>query len=100
MVHLPRSMIEEGSDPTARLGPFFKNPLVWMGFALPLFFFSFDGLNHYFPEVPPRVEYELTEMGASMLPALEGFTGWIRDNWPHIDACRRAYDRDDPRTGS
>ncbi len=52
MVHLPRSMIEEGSDPTARLGPFFKNPLMWLGFALPLFFFSFDGLNHYFPEVP------------------------------------------------
>jgi DNA-binding HxlR family transcriptional regulator len=61
-----------------------------------------DGLlvRHYFPEVPPRVEYELTEMGASMLPALEGFTGWIRDNWPNIDACRRAYDGDDPRTGS
>jgi len=52
MVHLPRLMIEEGSDPTARLGPFFKNPLVWLGFALPLVFFSFDGLNHYIPEVP------------------------------------------------
>ncbi|WP_185984363.1 winged helix-turn-helix transcriptional regulator [Aureimonas mangrovi] len=53
-----------------------------------------DGLvsRHYFPEVPPRVEYELTEMGASMLPALEGFTSWIRDNWPRIAACRRQYD--------
>lgn len=53
-----------------------------------------DGLlaRHYFPEVPPRVEYELTEMGASMLPALEGFTSWIRDNWSRIDASRRAYD--------
>lgn len=53
-----------------------------------------DGLltRHYFPEVPPRVEYELTEMGASMLPALEGFTSWIRDNWPRIDASRRNYD--------
>lgn len=53
-----------------------------------------DGLllRHYFPEVPPRVEYELTAMGASMLPALEGFTSWIRDNWPSIDACRRSYD--------
>jgi DNA-binding HxlR family transcriptional regulator len=54
-----------------------------------------DGLlvRHYFPEVPPRVEYELTAMGASMLPALEGFTSWIRDNWPRIEECRRVYDR-------
>ena len=54
-----------------------------------------DGLltRHYFPEVPPRVEYELTEMGASMLPALEGFTSWIRDNWPLIEASRQRYDR-------
>jgi DNA-binding HxlR family transcriptional regulator len=53
-----------------------------------------DGLlvRHYFPEVPPRVEYELTEMGASMLPALEGFTSWIRENWPRIEASRHAYD--------
>src|SRR3982751_3827246 len=53
-----------------------------------------DGLlvRHYFPEVPPRVEYELTEIGASMLPALEGFTSWIRDTWPRIEACRRVYD--------
>lgn len=53
-----------------------------------------DGLlqRHYFPEVPPRVEYQLTEMGASMLPALEGFTSWIRDNWPRIEQCRHAYD--------
>jgi DNA-binding HxlR family transcriptional regulator len=34
----------------------------------------------------------LTAMGASMLPALEGFTSWIRDNWPEIEAHRRAYD--------
>ena len=41
-----------------------------------------DGLlvRHYFPEVPPRVEYKLTPRGASMLPALEGFTSWIRCN--------------------
>jgi DNA-binding HxlR family transcriptional regulator len=42
--------------------------------------------------VPPRVEYELTDMGTGMLPALEGFTSWIRNNWPQIEACRRAYD--------
>ncbi|MBB4003676.1 winged helix-turn-helix transcriptional regulator [Aurantimonas endophytica] len=59
-----------------------------------------DGLllRHYFPEVPPRVEYELTEMGASMLPALEGFTTWIRENWPRIEACRRVHDEGQDRT--
>ena len=53
-----------------------------------------DGLlkRHYFPEVPPRVEYELTAMGASMLPALEGFTSWIRANWPRIAESRAEYD--------
>ncbi len=58
-----------------------------------------DGLliRHYFPEVPPRVEYELTEMGASMLPALEGFTSWIRENWPQIEANRIAYDEAEQR---
>jgi DNA-binding HxlR family transcriptional regulator len=53
-----------------------------------------DGLlvRNVFQEVPPRVEYQLTELGASMLPALEGFTSWIRDNWPRIEVCRRTYD--------
>lgn len=53
-----------------------------------------DGLvvRHYFPVVPPRVEYELTGMGRTMLPALEGFTGWIRANWPDIEAARKEYD--------
>lgn len=53
-----------------------------------------DGLvlRHYFPEVPPRVEYELTEMGAGILSALESLNFWIRDNLPRIEASRRAYD--------
>lgn len=53
-----------------------------------------DGLvmRHYFPEVPPRVEYELTEMGAGILSALEGLNFWIQDNLPHIEESRRVYD--------
>lgn len=53
-----------------------------------------DGLlvRHYFPEVPPRVEYELSVMGKSMLPALEAFTGWIRSNWPAIVQARQDFD--------
>ena len=62
-----------------------------------------DGLvcRHFFAEVPPRVEYDLTSMGASMLPALQEFTGWIRMHWPKIEAARVAYDRrSDPGAGS
>jgi DNA-binding HxlR family transcriptional regulator len=57
-----------------------------------------DGLltRQVFPEVPPRVDYALTEMGAGLLPALEGFTGWIRENWPRMEANRRAYDERTP----
>lgn len=53
-----------------------------------------DGLvtRHYLPEVPPRVEYELTATGRSMLPALEGLTGWIGAHWPAIEGSRKAYD--------
>ncbi len=55
-----------------------------------------DGLvvRHVFAEVPPRVEYQLTELGASMLPALEGFTSWIRNNWPKIEAHRQHFDKE------
>lgn len=53
-----------------------------------------DGLvvRHYFPEVPPRVEYELTEMGSGMLRALEGINSWLMDNLSRIEENRRVYD--------
>lgn len=53
-----------------------------------------DGLivRHYFPEVPPRVEYELTDMGVEALAALQSFNLWLRNNLPQIEEHRRAYD--------
>jgi len=53
-----------------------------------------DGMvmRHYFPEVPPRVEYELTDMGAGVLRALESFNLWVRDNLPVVEEHRRSYD--------
>ncbi|CUX48104.1 winged helix-turn-helix transcriptional regulator [Agrobacterium genomosp. 13] len=50
-------------------------------------------VRHYFPEVPPRVEYELTEIGHGALRALEGFNFWVHDNLDTITARRRAYDQ-------
>lgn len=48
--------------------------------------------RHYFPEVPPRVEYELTELGSGILASLQGLNLFIRDNLPHIEENRRIYD--------
>ncbi len=49
--------------------------------------------RHYFPLIPPRVEYELTDIGRGALHALEGFNFWIHDNLDVIQAHRRAYDQ-------
>lgn len=53
-----------------------------------------DGLliRDFFAEVPPRVEYQLTGLGRSILPAMEGLTGWIREHWPMIEQSRQLYD--------
>lgn len=56
-----------------------------------------DGLvaRYYYPEVPPRVEYELTVRGKSMLKPLAGFTDWIRATWQEIEASRAEFDKAD-----
>jgi DNA-binding HxlR family transcriptional regulator len=40
-----------------------------------------DGLvkRTVFPEVPPRVEYELTDFGKTLVPALEAIARWGRE---------------------
>lgn len=54
-------------------------------------------LRHYYSEVPPRVEYELSAMGKSMLHPLEVFTGWIGENWQAMEQARERYDAGDGR---
>lgn len=45
-----------------------------------------DGLveRKVYPEVPPRVEYRLTERGFSLIPCLEGLIDWAVQNMSQI----------------
>lgn len=58
-----------------------------------------DGLltRTIYPEVPPRVEYELTELGRSVLEPMEVLRLWSQVNAAKILEARKTYDdcRDD-----
>src|SRR5262245_11979048 len=44
-----------------------------------------------FAEIPPRVEYELTELGRSFLAPLEALVAWADANHQSICNARRDY---------
>ena len=46
-----------------------------------------------FPEIPPRVEYELTALGLCLLEPMEHLVGWIGNNWPAIKEAREHFDK-------
>jgi len=54
-----------------------------------------DGLlkRTLYPEVPPRVEYELTKLGVDILNPMYGLVQWIEGNWDTIRASRAQFDR-------
>jgi DNA-binding HxlR family transcriptional regulator len=44
-----------------------------------------------YPEVPPRVEYSLSDLGRSLMPHLENLLAWTLENQERIMALRKAY---------
>ena len=60
-----------------------------------------DGLlvRIVYPEVPPRVEYELSERGRTLKAALEPIGAWIIANQDAIDESRRHFDEDKDAPG-
>jgi DNA-binding HxlR family transcriptional regulator len=53
-----------------------------------------DGLvkRTVFPTVPPRVDYELTRLGHSLLKPVTGMALWVRKHRPTIEDARRKFD--------
>ena len=52
-----------------------------------------DGLisRTIYPEIPPRVEYKLTNLGQSLLPHIKTLTSWAVENQRAIEESRRSY---------
>lgn len=52
LVQVPMAITEQnaGGD---RIAPFFKNPVMWTGFAVPAIWGTLHGLHNYFPETVP-----------------------------------------------
>lgn len=53
-----------------------------------------DGLvtRTVFPTIPPRVDYELTELGRSLLKPVAALSDWARENHPSIQSARFRFD--------
>lgn len=53
-----------------------------------------DGLvkRTVFPEVPIRVEYELTETGKSLIPIIISLTEWAQNNMKSIMGHRKKFE--------
>jgi DNA-binding HxlR family transcriptional regulator len=54
-----------------------------------------DGLlkRTAYPQIPPKVEYELTARGKSLLPHLHGLVNWAHNNMDEIKESRELFER-------
>ena len=54
-----------------------------------------DGLvtRTMYPTIPPRVDYELTELGRKLILPLQALSEWARENRPAMLAAREAFRR-------
>jgi len=52
-----------------------------------------DGLvtRRIYPQVPPKVEYTLTPLGQSLLPAITTLAEWAIENMPAVVSSREAF---------
>lgn len=57
-----------------------------------------DGLvdRKVYAEVPPKVEYRLTEVGESLLPLIQQLTEWAQTNMKRVMIHRKEYEEPGP----
>lgn len=54
-----------------------------------------DGLimRNIYPEIPPRVEYMLTEIGKSLIPHIQGLIDWALQNKKIVLTSREKFEK-------
>jgi DNA-binding HxlR family transcriptional regulator len=59
-----------------------------------------DGLvtRTQFPTIPPRVEYELTKLGRTLLEPVQALEAWAAKHRTRVQEAREAYDAKQVRT--
>jgi DNA-binding HxlR family transcriptional regulator len=59
-----------------------------------------DGLvtRTVYPEIPPRVEYALTDLGRTLTDPLDALWDWAAAHQDEVKAARTAYDGKHPQT--
>lgn len=45
-----------------------------------------------YPSIPPKVEYELSELGSSLLDIIVSLLDWTKSHFHHVYAAQEAYD--------
>jgi DNA-binding HxlR family transcriptional regulator len=61
--------------------------------ALASAFSRCSGTRTIFPTIPPRVDYELTDLGRGLWQPVEALGQWARDHQVEIEAARTRFDR-------
>jgi len=80
LMQVPLAMTEQGGH-GERLGPFFKNPVMWAGFAIPALWGTLHGLTNYFPGVIPFAqEVDPVYMRLSLFQGVEDMYVLMRFN--------------------
>ncbi|MDC0772680.1 winged helix-turn-helix transcriptional regulator [Streptomyces sp. HD] len=61
-----------------------------------------DGLvvRTYHPEVPPRVEYEISELGRSLAPIFAHLAEWSAENLRKVERARQEFDAADEQASA
>ncbi len=55
-----------------------------------------DGLinRKVYPQIPPKVEYRLTQRGQSLMPHIHALVNWSKENMDEIQLSRKKYEEE------